>query len=122
MSARQFTFPKSRRLTQSAEFEQVKKNGRVFRGRSVVLGVLPANDATRFRAGFVTSRALGRAVVRNRVRRRLREIVRKHQREILDGTWIVTIARANAAGATYQQLEVEWLRLAKRASILAASC
>ncbi|HXP35081.1 MAG TPA: ribonuclease P protein component [Chthoniobacterales bacterium] len=122
MPARQFTFPKSRRLTQSAEFERVKKNGRVFRGRSVVLGILPANDATRFRAGFVTSRALGRAVVRNRVRRRLREIVRKHQREILDGTWIVTIARANAAGATYQQLEVEWLRLAKRASILAASC
>jgi len=122
MPARQFTFPKSRRLTQSAEFERVKKNGRVFRGRSVVLGILPANDATRFRAGFVTSRALGRAVVRNRVRRRLREIVRKHQREILDGTWIVTIARANAAGATYQQLEVEWLRLAKRASILATPC
>jgi len=56
------------------------------------------------------------------VRRRLREIVRKHQREIVDGTWIVTIARANAVGATYQQLEVEWLRLAKRASILATPC
>ena len=122
MPAKQFTFPKSRRLTQSAEFERVKKNGRVYRGRSVVLGILSANDATRFRAGFVTSRALGPAVVRNRVRRRLREIVRKHQREIVDGTWVVTIARANAAGATYQQLEVEWLRLAKRASILATSC
>ena len=122
MPTKRFTFPKSRRLTQSAEFAQVKKNGRVYRGRSVLLSILQANGATRFRAGFITSRALGSAVARNRVRRRLREIVRKHQREIVDGTWIVTIARANAVGATYQQLEVEWLRLAKRASILATPC
>lgn len=122
MPTKRFTFPKSRRLTQSAEFAQVKKNGRVYRGRSVLLSILRANDATRFRAGFITSRALGPAVARNRVRRRLREIVRKHQREIVDGTWIVTIARANAVGATYQELEVEWLRLAKRASILATPC
>jgi ribonuclease P protein component len=122
MPAKRFTFPKSRRLTQSAEFAQVKKNGRVYRGRSVLLSILRVNDATRFRAGFITSRALGSAVARNRVRRRLREIVRKHQREIVDGTWIVTIARANAVGATYQELEVEWLRLAKRASILATPC
>ena len=121
MPAKRFTFPKSRRLTQSAEFEQVKKNGRVYRGRSVLLSIL-RNDATGFRAGFITSRALGPAVARNRVRRRLREIVRKHQREIVDGTWIVTIARAHAVGATYQQLEVEWLRLAERASILATPC
>ena len=72
------------------------------------------------RAGFVTSRAIGPAVVRNRVRRRFREIVRKHQNEILDGVWIVTIARRSAANATYQELEGEWLRLAGRASILAA--
>jgi ribonuclease P protein component len=122
MPAKRFTFPKSRRLTQSAEFAQVRKNGRVYRGRSVLLSILRANGATRFRAGFITSRALGSAVARNRVRRRLREIVRKHQREIVDGTWIVTIARANAVGATYQELEVEWLRLAKRASILATPC
>jgi ribonuclease P protein component len=122
MPAKRFTFPKNRRLTQSAEFAQVKKNGRVYRGRSVLLSILRANDATRFRAGFITSRALGSAVARNRVRRRLREIVRKHQHKIVDGTWIVTIARASAVGATYQELEVEWLRLAKRASILATPC
>ena len=122
MPTKRFTFPKSRRLTQSAEFAQVKKNGRVYRGRSVLLSILRANGATRFRAGFITSRALGSAVARNRVRRRLREIVRKHQREIVDGTWFVTIARANAVGATYQELEVEWLRLAERASILATPC
>ena len=122
MPAKRFTFPKSRRLTESAEFAQAKKNGHVYRGRLVLLSILRTNDANRFRAGFITSRVLGSAVARNRVRRRLREIVRKHQREIVDGTWIVTIARAQAVGATYQELEVEWLRLAKRASILATPC
>ena len=122
MPVNRLTFPKNRRLTQSAEFEQVKRNGRVYRGQFVVLSIVQANDATPFRAGFITSRALGRAVVRNRVRRRLREIVRKHQRELIDGIWMVTIARVPAARASYEQLEVEWLRLAKRASILATPC
>ena len=118
MPAKEFSFPKSRRLTRPSEFERVKQNGRVQRGQFVVLSVLQTEND--FRAGFVTSRAVGSAAVRNRVRRRLREIVRKHQHEIATGIWIVTIARAKAAAATYQQLEGEWLRLAKRASILAA--
>lgn len=120
MSTKELAFPKSRRLTRPSEFDLVKKNGRVQRGRFVLLSVLETNDGARFRAGFITSRAVGSAVVRNRVRRRLREIVRKRQREILDGNWIVTIARTSAATASYQELEAEWLRLAKRASILAA--
>jgi len=98
----------------------VKKNGRVQRGSFLLLNVLKKNGNGRFRAGFVTSRALGSAVKRNRVRRQLREIVRKHQHEIVDGIWIVTVARNRAAEAGYEGLEGEWLRLAKRASILAA--
>jgi len=122
MPTRCFGFPRNQRLTRPAEFEHVKRNGSVHRGGLLLISVASSNEAAPFRAGFVTSRALGSAVVRNRVRRRLREIVRKHQREIVDGVWIVTIARACAARASYQQLEVEWLRLAKRASILATPC
>jgi ribonuclease P protein component len=70
------------------------------------------------RVGFVTSRRLGSAVVRNRLRRRLREIVRQHQNDLRDDFWIVLIARRDAANAGYCALEDEWLRLAKRASIL----
>ena len=113
-------FPKTRRLTQRSEFEKVKRNGRVERGRLLMLSVLLVDDANRFRAGFITSRAIGRAVARNRVRRRLREIVRKHQNQIRSGIWLVIIARTPAASATHSQLEGEWLRLAGRASILAA--
>lgn len=118
MTAKRFAFPKIRRLTRVAEFDRVKQNGRAHRGHFLVLSVL-RDDNSAFQAGFVTSRAVGRAVARNRVRRRLREIVRQHQPEIVSGIWIVTIARASAASATYAQLEGEWLRLAGRASILA---
>lgn len=119
MTLRKFAFPKGRRLVQPAEFELVKKNGQMQRGRLMMVSVLAVEQEKIFRAGFVTSRKIGGAVVRNRVRRRLREIVRKHQHEIVDGKWIVTIARVNAAGAAYRELEDEWLRLAGRASILA---
>jgi len=117
---RALSFPKSRRLTRSSEFERMKKEGRSQRGPSLILSVLPVQDRHSLRAGFVTSKRIGSAVVRNRVRRRLREIVRKHQPNLPGNFWIVTIARPKAARATYRELEDEWLRLAKRASILAA--
>ena len=72
------------------------------------------------RAGFITSKQVGAAVVRNRTRRRLREIFRKHQHEIRAGIWIVTIASARATPETFRALEDEWLRLARRASIFVA--
>jgi ribonuclease P protein component len=50
----------------------------------------------------------------------LRELVRRHQQEVRANVWIVVIAKSDAARAGYHALEDEWLRLAKRASILAA--
>ena len=119
MPGKRLTFPKSRRLRRASEFERVKKDGQTQRGRLLVLGVL-REEGLSFRAGFVTSRMIGNAVARNRIRRRLREIVRKHQHQIKSGVWIVMVARVPAAGATYAELEGEWLRLAERAFILGA--
>ena len=112
-------FPKARRLTRSAEFLRVRQEGAAQRGSLLMLGVLNPAEPGRFRSGFVTSKRIGGAVVRNRVRRRLRDIVRRHQHRIATAVWIVVIARPAAAQASYQQLEDEWLRLVKRASILA---
>jgi ribonuclease P protein component len=116
---RALAFPKSRRLTLATEFDRVRKEGRAIRGSLISLGVLSASGEHGMRAGFITSRKVGGAVSRNRIRRRLREIVRRHQHEIIDGAWVVTIASPRAARATCHALEDEWLRLAKRAFILA---
>ena len=117
---RDLHFPRSRRLTRTVEFERVRKEGGVARGQFLSLGVLTLKAGETVRAGFVTSRRVGGAVVRNRIRRRLREIFRRHQHDIIGGAWIVTIASPRAAEATYHALEDEWLRLAKRTSILAS--
>ena len=85
----------------------------------MAVGVIAMQNSGASRVGFVTSRSLGKAIVRNRVRRRMREIVRRHQHDLRDDFWIVLIARRDAANASYRALEDEWLRLVKRASILA---
>lgn len=100
------------------EFGRVKSEGKTYRGRFLMLGVFEQNEEKEFRAGFVTSKRIGGAVVRNRVRRRLRDIVRTQQPLLRSGHWLVVIARPAASRATYQELREEWLRLAEAASIL----
>jgi len=112
------SFPKTRRLTHRSEYERVKRNGITQRGKLLMLNAMTINNSEAWRAGFVTSGRVGGAVVRNRVRRRLREIVRRHQHELRQGIWFVIIARHEAATASYSALEDEWLRLSMRASIL----
>jgi len=107
-----------RRLTHRSEYEHVRRNGITQRGKLLILNVMTMQNSGPWRAGFVTSGRLGGAVVRNRVRRRLREIVRRHQNELRQDFWFVIIARHEAATARYGALEDEWLRLARRASIL----
>jgi len=113
-----FSFPKARRLTHRSEYERVKRNGITQRGKLLMLNAMAMDNSGPWRVGLVTSARVGGAVVRNRVRRRLREIVRRHQHELRQGVWFVIIARHEAANASYCALEDEWLRLARRASIL----
>jgi ribonuclease P protein component len=101
-----------------SEYERVKRNGITQRGKLLMLNAMPMENSGPSRTGFVTSARLGGAVVRNRVRRRMREIVRRHQQQLRQGAWFVIIARHEAATASYGALEDEWLRLARRASIL----
>lgn len=69
------------------------------------------------RIGIITSRRVGSAVVRSRVRRKLREICRLHRELLCKGLWLVVIARSAAGNATYADLDREWTRLAHRLDI-----
>ncbi len=108
-------FPKSVRLTESSEFKRVKKGGRSYHGRYMIMGVYKERASTRF--GLVTSRRVGNAVLRNRLRRRLREMVRLAQPRILPGIWIVLIVRAAAGQASGDSLRAEFVALGTRAAI-----
>jgi ribonuclease P protein component len=116
-----FRFSSARRLKLSREFDRVRKEGHTVRGGLLMLGVLPVEGEKMFRVGLVTSRRVGGAVARNRVRRLLREIVRRNQHALKGGIWFVVIARRAAASASSAALEDEWLGLAKRAKVMAGS-
>lgn len=110
--------PSRLHLKESRDFARIKEKGRSQAGRFFVLALLRDDSVADFQFGLVTSKRLGKAVVRNRVRRQLREIIRAHRAEIAPGWQLVTIARWRAADAPFAELEQDWVRLAKRQGLM----
>ena len=107
--------PREQRLTKGSEYAAVAQHGRVWRGPLLLMRVLrQGGEYTRF--GLVVSSVVGNAVVRNRIKRRLREILRGvpvHQ-----GWDVVLSARPEAASADYHSLEHGVTGLLLRAELL----
>lgn len=76
------------------------------------------NRSAANRVGITVSRKLGHAVVRNRIRRRLREVYRLHEEAFQPGWDIVVVARTRAISAAFPELVNAYLSLARKAGIL----
>ena len=99
-----YGFPKQARLLRSAEFRRVYDNGRR-RNLDFLLAFVLQTGNAESRIGLTVSRAVGGSVQRNRVKRRLREVVRKHL-ELLGPGWdVVFNARPSANGVTFAVME-----------------
>jgi ribonuclease P protein component len=92
-------FRRTDRLLRPREFQHVTRHGRRASVRGfVVFAAAPATPrAAGIRLGITVSRRVGRAVVRNRIKRRVREWFRRERGHLADGVDIVVIARAAAA-------------------------
>ncbi|HMH46742.1 MAG TPA: ribonuclease P protein component [Solirubrobacteraceae bacterium] len=90
--------PSSRgRLSRSAEFERVYRQGRSTANRHLVLYTFPNPSAERPRLGLSVSRKVGGAVERNRVKRLLREAFAHAEAELRPDQDVVVVARPSAA-------------------------
>ncbi len=73
------------------------------------------------RVGITVGKKLGGAVVRNRVRRRLREVYRLQEQRFAPGWDVVVVARSRCIEANFQKLTAAYMSLAKKAGILRES-
>ena len=76
------------------------------------------NRMDRCRYGYTVSTKLGGAVVRNRVRRRLREIVRLNGARLVPGYDMVIVARSRAVDCEYRRLEEAYLKACRKLGLL----
>ncbi|HEX9482265.1 MAG TPA: ribonuclease P protein component [Solirubrobacteraceae bacterium] len=84
------------RLSRSAEFERVYRQGRSTANRQLVLYTFPNPAVERPRVGLSVSRKVGGAVQRNKVKRLLREAFARHEGELSPGHDVVVVARPDA--------------------------
>ena len=109
-------FPQFRRLRKRAEFQRVYGEG--VRLTSAFFSALVRDAQTNEpgKVGFTVPRAIGGATVRNRVKRRLREAVRRNWADLPDGYEVVLHARKRLVEVDWTKLEHEIQRIFQRAS------
>lgn len=111
--------PHSARLRRREEFQRIYAAGKAYPDSCVVLHVLPLTDRPDERqVGFSVSKKVGNAVVRNQVKRRLREIVRPLLPRLKPGSQLVIAARSRSAGAPYAEIAASVFRALTRAGLL----
>ena len=107
------SFPRRARLTDPSHYQQVFKTGR--RGRHPLIGVVAlANNLGYPRLGLAVSRKVSRkAVIRNRIKRVLRETFRREQRRLTAVDFVV-VAYPEAALASHDELANALLQLSQK--------
>jgi ribonuclease P protein component len=105
-------FPREARLVRRPDFDAVYRAGKR-RSSSHFTVFFRANQLPVSRFGFSIKKALGGAVVRNRIRRRIREIVRCHRMEIPVGWDIVVHPKSSVESAEFVGLAGDLVRLMK---------
>lgn len=121
-SASPLGFGKDRRLLKASDFNRVFKQGRRLSLPEFTLAfrVRPPKEGAQFlpRLGLSVSRKVGNAVERNLVKRRLREIFRLNQENLLSGAELVVVPRKEIGVLSYVELKSRFLGLLERGKLV----
>ncbi len=100
-------FGKDVRLRRRAEFLTIQRRGRKSHSPNFIVSSMAQSPPRASRFGFSVSRRVGNSVVRNRVKRRLREFVRLNRPQLAAARDFVVIAKPGAAKLSYAELVAE---------------
>lgn len=109
---------KENRLARRDDFQKVYRYGKSAANQQFVLYKLAKPGQAELRLGVSVSKKLGNAIVRNRLRRMMKEIVRHHLNEWTGGVDIVIIARKPITDLDYAAMERALLHVARRSSLM----
>ena len=110
--------PADHRLTHRKDFGKVMQKGKYATDRVLTVKIVNNNLQKSWFGFIISTKVSKRAVVRNRIRRRLREIVRLHRAAILGGYDVAIMASQAAIPKTYQELEQSLASLMHRVGLL----
>lgn len=96
---------KQHRLKSNNDFQKVFKHGKSFANRQLVLYYLPKQDQSHFKVGLSVSRKIGNAVVRNQVKRYLRQAFHELESDIKQPYDFVIIARKPTKEMNFHQIK-----------------
>ena len=109
------------RLRNRADFSRVYRHGKSFANHQFVVYWFRKREVEQFRVGISVSKKVGNAVVRNRIRRLVKEIVRHHDVELIEHIDLIFIVRKGALDMPYKDMEKSILHVLRKASLLKSS-
>jgi ribonuclease P protein component len=114
---RSMKMKKENRLRNNRDFRIVYDKGKSFANRYLVL-FIKKNSFNYNRVGFAVTKKLGKAVVRNKVKRRMREAYKLNSEEVKQGYDIIFLSRISAKEASFSELKKAEAHLLKKAGLL----
>lgn len=112
-----FSFPKAHRVTRKSEYDQIFAQGEKAVGRHFVC-YWTRQCGQGCKLGLVVSRKVGKATVRNRVKRQLREFFRLHRSEMPPDVQLVIIARPSSATLGFHQCAATMRQILEQRKLL----
>lgn len=105
------------RLRSNMEFKKVYSGGKTYWNRNLVL-YLRKNNFNHNRVGYSITKKVGNSVVRNKIRRRMKEIYRLSFSELKGNYDLIFIPKKNVVDISYKELESAMFHIMKLAGIL----
>ncbi|MBI2949555.1 MAG: ribonuclease P protein component [Verrucomicrobia bacterium] len=106
------------RLRTMQDFARVREQGRRLAKGCLIANWFPQTGRTQIRLGVITGRRLGKANIRTRARRLMREAFRRHQHDLRGTVDLVLVARASIVGKKLADVERDLLSVLRQANLL----